>query len=771
MPTACSRIINCVLILFCVIICAPKHSFGQAVSINTTGSTADSSAILDVESTTQGLLIPRMDSLQRQAISNPAEGLLVYDLDTRSFWYFQDSAWTDLNEVNRIFESSEGIIATRAGYIDNDFVVGSPQTDGDGNIDHNVRMFFHQGKRAFRAGATLDSSFADGGVTVGDVTAWDEDSLGYHSVAMGFNAKAKGLLAAISLGENTRASGRGSMAAGSNTTATGSRGAMALGYLTDASGDFGATALGYETRASGDRGATALGYNTEASGSSGATALGDQTKATGIKGATALGSFSNATGQNGSIAIGRFCNSSGQQGSIAIGLKATATGNFGAVALGSDVEASGLSAIVIGSGLPSGGPGTLINNIARSLMVGFDSDIPTLFVGPGNSTPGSLGKVGIGTTSPGAGASSNTRLEVKDGHVILSNNFGVFSRNAANNALGAGFDTHPDDHLRLFAGGSAKATVLSDGKVGIGTEAPNELVTIESGSAFARNLGSSDTNKGFLLGENSAPGFGFVYDGTGGGGDNKAYIKEMIGDETSVVMTFKGDGNVGVGTTTPDTKMEVEGSGIITSRITSSNNSEVRLEFKRAGGGTDWRIKTTSGLLLFGQSTNDFTSVTDIFRIGSSYAGPAADNSFSCGQSARRWTAVHAVNGTIQTSDANLKKDIQPLDSGLAIMSLLQPVSFKWKSNNTDNGKVHLGFLAQNLQEVLPEVVYDEELQVNTETGDPTWQKTETLGVNYAEITPVLVKAIQEQQELIEQQQATIDELLDRVNELESGDN
>ena len=56
-------------------------SFSQSVGINIDGSTPNASAILDVKSTSQGLLIPRMTITQRNAIVNPAEGLMVFCTD------------------------------------------------------------------------------------------------------------------------------------------------------------------------------------------------------------------------------------------------------------------------------------------------------------------------------------------------------------------------------------------------------------------------------------------------------------------------------------------------------------------------------------------------------------------------------------------------------------------------------------------------------------------------------------------------------------------
>jgi hypothetical protein len=60
----------------------------QNVGINTDGSAADNSAILDVKSTAQGLLVPRMTAAQRTAIGTPATGLIVYQTDgTTGFYY------------------------------------------------------------------------------------------------------------------------------------------------------------------------------------------------------------------------------------------------------------------------------------------------------------------------------------------------------------------------------------------------------------------------------------------------------------------------------------------------------------------------------------------------------------------------------------------------------------------------------------------------------------------------------------------------------------
>ncbi len=75
--------------------------YGQSVAINNSGALADQSAILDVQTNTKGILIPRMSYIERLAIVNPASGLLVYQNNeigefTPGFYYFDGTRWRSL---------------------------------------------------------------------------------------------------------------------------------------------------------------------------------------------------------------------------------------------------------------------------------------------------------------------------------------------------------------------------------------------------------------------------------------------------------------------------------------------------------------------------------------------------------------------------------------------------------------------------------------------------------------------------------------------------
>ena len=72
-----------------------RGAMAQGVSYNTTGAPADASAMLDVQSTSKGVLVPRMTASQMAAIATPATGLMVFQTDgTAGYYYYSGSAWT-----------------------------------------------------------------------------------------------------------------------------------------------------------------------------------------------------------------------------------------------------------------------------------------------------------------------------------------------------------------------------------------------------------------------------------------------------------------------------------------------------------------------------------------------------------------------------------------------------------------------------------------------------------------------------------------------------
>lgn len=114
----------------------------------------------------------------------------------------------------------------------------------------------------------------------------------------------------------------------------------------------------------------------------------------------ASGTFKNIASGAFSATIGAACESRGQY-SFALGYAAKAL-MTNSIAMGKGVRAQAVSSFVIGTGPMSGASLMLTNNISNSLMIGFNSTLPTLFVSK-SSTYNTTGKVGIGNvTSPQA---------------------------------------------------------------------------------------------------------------------------------------------------------------------------------------------------------------------------------------------------------------------------------------------------------------------------------------------------------------------------------
>ena len=101
-------------------------------------------------------------------------------------------------------------------------------------------------------------------------------------------------------------------------------------------------------------------------------------------------------------------------------------------------------------------------------------------------------------------------------------------------------------------------------------------------------------------------------------------------------------------------------------------------------------------------------------------------------------------------SDERLKYDVEPINNALQSLSELRTIKYRLKDVDEPDSQKKLGVVAQDLVGVLDEVV--EPLQRN---GDDT----EYMAVRYTELVPVLIKAVQEQQDIIENLKSRIEQL------------
>jgi hypothetical protein len=305
---------------------------------------------------------------------------------------------------------------------------------------------------------------------------------------------------------------------------------------------------------------------------------------------------------------------------------------------------------------------------------------------------------------------------------------------------------------------------LGTGAGQFNTEGSNNVfIGMQTGNK--NTLGGFNTSLGYLAGFSNQTGNSNIFLGNMAGyyetGSNKLYIENTPSDKNNALVygefdtkSFTINGKLGIMKTSPAVKIDVasgnwdvhNGEGDF--RI-GDGSYRFKIGVANSGGGAgDVRLTSHGGTsrLILGSNGQD------VLLVYGTSVMPWNDNLSTLGTSSNRWTTVYAVNGTINTSDARLKTDIANLQYGLESILKLRPVTFRWK--NEESSSPHLGLLAQEVAQVITEVV---------DTGN---DNNHTLGINYSELVPVLIKSIQEQYVLIETQNEKIARLEKLVEQL-----
>jgi hypothetical protein len=255
------------------------------------------------------------------------------------------------------------------------------------------------------------------------------------------------------------------------------------------------------------------------------------------------------------------------------------------------------------------------------------------------------------------------------------------------------------------------------GNVGIGTSSPSYKLDTQTSGAAVFNFQTSAANGGYgvwyagttttyigslkaILATGSASDFAII----GTGANNL-----VLGTNSSERARIDSSGNLLVGTTTfPTSGVSTSGLGLFTE-----------------GGGGAGRIqsgKTASGT---------FTSIAN-YHAGTYVGGINYSNT---------------ATSLVASSDERLKDNIVSAPAALEKAMSIEVVSYDWKHDPTH---VEFGLVAQRLYSIYPEAV---------NVGDDGEEVEKTWGVEYGRLTPILLKAIQEQQAIIEQLRSDVEAL------------
>jgi hypothetical protein len=349
----------------------------------------------------------------------------------------------------------------------------------------------------------------------------------------------------------------------------------------------------------------------------------------------------------------------------------------------------------------------------------------------------------------------------------------------------------------------------SSGRVGIGTSSPVNPLQV-AGVIGSTSVGSANTGiNGAFLYYNASNNAVF---GSGNASAVSGTLTPIIFEQSNQVqglerMRIDASGNVGIGTSSPNARLEVLSStaGAEVSRFEGNytgSGSVVLTNWRRNGGAVAAAMKysddnpfgmmfgtttshaqifmtadtermriTSNGVVLIGTTNESLNAGVGIkFRpdttakqisvvsAESTNGGGETYVAYSTGASAYRFYVgwggtVYATSATITSlSDQRLKENIVDLNDGLDSVMALKPRRFDWKAGKGKDIKGDRGFIAQEFETVFPDMV--EESKDQAPEGEEPYK-----AVN-ANLIPTLVKAIQEQQALIEN-------LTTRLNALE----
>jgi len=274
---------------------------------------------------------------------------------------------------------------------------------------------------------------------------------------------------------------------------------------------------------------------------------------------------------------------------------------------------------------------------------------------------------------------------------------------------------HPSNYMNFLTSDIERMRIDSSGNVGIGTSSPLGKLKVAVGDNAPAASGNMNTgvviesafgSRALNIGVNNTAGYSWI---------NAAFANNSSVADNLVLMTgttervrIDTSGNVLVATTNA---AENAGPGI--KLAYSTTDPTVRVVANSATGGN-------SGYILY--NTN---ATNNGYRFYVTYAG-----------------VVNAVTTTIAgISDQRLKENIRDIDEGLDAVMALKPRKFDWKEGKGANTKNARGFIAQEFEQVFPDLV--------DEWKEPAPEGEEPYKSVRADLIPTLVKAIQEQQDII----------------------
>jgi|GEM_PF-3785216 len=317
------------------------------------------------------------------------------------------------------------------------------------------------------------------------------------------------------------------------------------------------------------------------------------------------------------------------------------------------------------------------------------------------------GNVYLGSRA-GQNASGNNKLYIDNSSTTSPLIYGDFSSNALtiNGTLTSTGTLSSNSALDI-------ATTAAIGNINFGSQSTDQGSSNFSGKGFTTTPWLY-TNAIEAQGERGSSSTLITVgaDGTYGGADQI----HMVTNGNSQ-MTIASDGKVGLDKTSPEADLHIRQSQ------QTITNGKGGIRFEESGNASDWWRIYHSGVY------------------------------FSFNNSGNRVAYINGTGTYVTTSDKRFKKNVVEMKPVLERIKRLRPVSYHYNRQEDSENKV-LGFIAQEVKPLFPELVFE------SEDG--------SLGMGYAHLGVIAIKAAKEQQEIIDRQQGQIDEMMKQMQEMQN---
>ncbi|MDP5169562.1 MAG: tail fiber domain-containing protein, partial [Bacteroidia bacterium] len=507
-------------------------------------------------------------------------------------------------------------------------------------------------------------------------------------------------------------------------------------------------ALGDYATVSGGQGNTALGDRSFVGGGSGNEAIGDYASVGGGRNNIAQenysfiggGEFNDATGAESFIGNGNDNLASGFRSFVGGGAENASSGDYSSILGGyyNTAHSYGETAI-----------GLYTETYTPQSTTAFNANDRLFVVGNGTGTSTSArsnaltilkdGRTGLGTSSPQA------KLHVQDGEVLMEGTWGIFNYSGPLSATGSGTRLMWIPGKAAFRVGRVVSDKWDLNNMGEFSAVVGGEENKASGNYTFVGGGTRNTASGnisFVGGgkDNTAIGDGSFVGGFGNVALNDGEIKLGLYSVASTSSTANPNNNT----------LFSLGNGDFYS---PSNAFTILKDGRTVIGGSDpggYRLKVIQtgsyGINLENTNGADWEWFVD----GAGNLALYQNNVYK--------GAFNAASGTYTaTSDARLKTAVAAMPSVMDRVMQLRPSQYQYKQDA--RGRRYLGFIAQEVEPLFPELV---------RAPDPNSERESYYTLDYSGFGIVAIKAIQEQQAVIETQQARIDALESQLQALQA---